>query len=85
MFKKWRGIIWKGINYLGQHRILQPVPNSFIISCASGEADSAAFSKDADLEIQMLWMMCLSFQKSLRFIYHPLHSLHFPLFWGDAL
>lgn len=71
------------------HRILQPVLKSFIISSASSKADSAAFSKDTELKIQMLWKMCyLSFQKNLRLFFFKspsLHSLPVPLFWGDAL
>lgn len=69
------------------HRILQPVLKSFIISSASSKADSAAFSKDTELKIQMLWRMCcLSFQKSDFFFLSPsLNSLPFSLFGGDAL
>lgn len=74
------------------HRILQPVLKSFIISSASSKADSAAFSKDTELEIQMLWRMgCLSFHKNLRLIFFfffkspSLRSLPVPLFWDDAL
>lgn len=69
------------------HRILQPVLKSFIISSASSKADSAAFSKDTELKIQMLWRMyCLSFQKNLVFLFFIwfVFSIPLPSFFASS-
>lgn len=47
-------------------KIVQHAFKSFVVSCAGSEEDSAAFSKDTELETRVLWRTHVSFQKSLR-------------------